>query len=232
MNKILSATSVPVRPALGARRLLVLAGLLCGLAVAWAQGLEFSEALLRWMDREYGRDARERVVDLQHLIGRYASADEDRKLDEVNDFFNAVRYSSDNELWGEKDYWATPYEVLGINSADCEDYALSKYFTLISMGVDEAKLRITYVKAVRLNEAHMVLAYYPSAGGEPMILDNLTDRISSASDRTDLVPVYSFNGTALWLAANRAEGKKVGSSARISLWQDFQAKLARQMGGN
>ena len=60
--------------------------------------------------------------------------------------------------------------MLGINSADCEDYAISKYFTLISMGVDEANLRITYVKALELNEAHMVLAYYASPSSTPPIL--------------------------------------------------------------
>jgi len=196
-----------------------------------AQGLQFSAALFTWVESRYGDDARERVEELQTIIQRYGNESELDKLERVNDFFNDVDYSSDNAIWDQKDYWATPFEVLGINQADCEDYALSKYFTLISMGVPEEKLRISYVKAVVLGEAHMVLAYYPSEDAEPLILDNITSRIRLASDRTDLVPVYSFNGAALWLAVNRVEGKKVGGSDRISRWQKFQTKLQLQMGG-
>lgn len=203
----------------------------CLAGAVLSQGLQFNEALFSWVEDRYGSDARERVEELQEIIQRYADDDESDKLERVNDFFNDVRYSSDNAIWDRKDYWATPFEVLGINMADCEDYALSKYFTLISMGVPEEKLRISYVKAVVLKQAHMVLAYYPEEDAEPLILDNLTNRIRLASDRTDLVPVYSFNGAALWLAVNRVQGKKVGGSDRISRWQKFQTKLQLQMGG-
>lgn len=205
---------------------------LFGLCLAgWvsAQGLVFGNVLLDWMEQQYGRPARERVVALQALVDAYADAAEIDKLAEVNRFFNRVSYASDSAMWDRKDYWATPYEVLGIDSADCEDYAISKYFTLISMGVSEARLRITYVKSLELDEAHMVLAYYPEAAAEPLILDNLTDTMDLAGRRTDLVPVYSFNGADLWLAANRAGGRRVGSSDRLSRWQDFQTKLMQQM---
>ncbi|MCB1791011.1 MAG: transglutaminase-like cysteine peptidase [Gammaproteobacteria bacterium] len=205
--------------------------LLFGLAFggAVATGLAFSDALLQWMEREYGVEARDRVVRLQQLVDSSPGLSEAEKLERVNAFFNKVRYDSDAALWDQKDYWATPFEVLGINSADCEDYAISKYFTLASMGVDEDRLRITYVKSLSLNEAHMVLAYYPSADAEPVILDNLTERIQPAAERTDLVPVYSFNGADLWLAVNRVKEKKVGDADRLSRWQDFQARLMRQM---
>jgi len=195
----------------------------------FAQGLAFSDALLAWMEREYGPAARDRVVALQALVAKGSDLSESGKLRQVNAFFNRVHYDSDSALWDQKDYWATPFEVLGVNSADCEDYAISKYFTLISMGVDEKKLRITYVKSLKLDEAHMVLAYYPSAGAEPLILDNLSEAIEPAAKRDDLVPVYSFNGADLWLAVNRLEGKKVGEADRISRWQAYQAKLMQQM---
>ena len=170
------------------------------------------------------------MVALQELVAKSSGLSETIKLQQVNAFFNRVNYDSDADLWDQKDYWATPYEVLGVNSADCEDYAISKYFTLISMVVDEEKLRITYVKSLKLDEAHMVLAYYPSAGAEPLILDNLLQKIRPAGERDDLMPVYSFNGADLWLAVNRLEGKKVGQANRISRWQAYQARLMRQMG--
>lgn len=199
------------------------------IGVAMATGLAFGDALLDWMEKEYGSAARERVVALQRLVDTAPQLEERAKLDRVNGFFNRVHYDSDYALWDQKDYWATPYEVLGINSADCEDYAISKYFTLLSMGVAQDKLRITYVKSLELNEAHMVLAYYPKADAEPLILDNLMPTILPAGERTDLVPVYSFNGADLWLAVNRVQGKKVGDSDRLSRWQSFQSRLMKQM---
>ena len=202
------------------------------LLVGWvfAQGLTFGAALLEWMERQYGTDARDRVVALQALVEASEGLDERSKLERANRFFNRVAYDSDDALWDQKDYWATPYEVLGINSADCEDYAIAKYFTLLSMGVEEDRLRITYVKSLALNEAHMVLAYYASADAEPLILDNLDESIKPVGRRTDLVPVYSFNGADLWLAVNRVKGTRVGESDRISRWQAYQARLMRQMG--
>jgi predicted transglutaminase-like cysteine proteinase len=218
-----SVISVPRHGLVG----FVLMSLLAGWV--FAQGLAFSGALLDWMEREYGADARARVVALQELVAASPGISESGKLQRVNAFFNRVNYDTDSALWDQKDYWATPFEVLGVNSADCEDYAISKYFTLISMGVDEDRLRITYVKSLKRDEAHMVLAYYPSAEAEPLILDNLTEGIQPAGERDDLVPVYSFNGADLWLAVNRIEGKKVGEADRISRWQAYQAKLLQQM---
>ena len=107
---------------------------------------------------------------LQRLVDTAPLLDERAKLDRVNGFFNRVNYDSDSALWDQKDYWATPFEVLGVNSAASEDYAISKYFTLLSMGVEEERLRITYVKSLTLDQAHMVLAYYPNADAEPLIL--------------------------------------------------------------
>jgi predicted transglutaminase-like cysteine proteinase len=194
-----------------------------------AGGLVFNGDLFDWVEHRYGDAARDRVEALERLITDASALSETERLDRVNRFFNRLDYASDHALWDQKDYWATPFEVLGLNAADCEDYALSKYFTLLSMGVEEARLRVTYVKSLTLNEAHMVLAYYPQPEAEPWILDNLSDDISPARARSDLVPVYSFNGADLWLAVNRAEGRRVGSADRLSRWQDYQARLLRQM---
>ncbi len=208
------------------------------MALLWSTGwvgsqsraLLFNQHLFDWVEKQYGEPARQRVEDLQTLVTLHLKDREVDKLAEVNRFFNKVRYDEDYELWDQKDYWATPFEVLGLNAADCEDYALPKYFTLASMGVPEEKLRVTYVKSITLKQAHMVLAYYSSPAAEPVILDNLIPDIKPATARTDLVPVYSFNGADLWLSVNRVEGKKVGGSDRIKRWQNFQKKLAQQMG--
>jgi predicted transglutaminase-like cysteine proteinase len=39
---------------------------------------------------------------------------------------------------------------------------------------------MTYENAIRLNQAHMVLAYYPRPNAEPLVLDNLEDEVRPA----------------------------------------------------
>ncbi len=187
-----------------------------------------SPKTMAWVVDRYGASAKSRILGWQELIARNQGLDEQRQLELVNDFFNRVRYGTDDEIWGKTDYWATPVEMLSINAADCEDYSIAKYFTLREMGMPIEKLRITYVKSLELDQAHMVLAYYERPDAEPLVLDNLTDRIEMASQRQDLVPVYSFNGDGLWLAKSRGRGKRVGRSDRISLWQDLIAKMANE----
>lgn len=198
---------------------------------ALAEGLSLNAEVLSLVDNRYGHAARDRVVALQNLIERHRNDREEDKLEAVNDFFNEIPYQTDWQLWNREDYWATPIEMLGIRGADCEDYSIAKYFTLLDMGVPAERLRITYVKAVRLNQAHMVLAYYADPDGEPLILDNLTSRILPGSQRLDLVPVYGFNGDSLWLAVSRSRGQKVGGSDRINLWNDVRRKMAQETGG-
>ena len=195
-----------------------------------AEGLGLTAAVLQSVEQRYGAAARGRVEALQALIDSHRNDSDQRKLTAVNDFFNQIPFKSDWDLWNEEDYWATPIEMLGIHGADCEDFSIAKYFTLREMGVSEEKLRITYVKALTLDQAHMVLAYYEDPAGEPVILDNLSDRISPASTRLDLAPVYSFNGESLWLAVSRSRGQKVGASDRINLWNSLRSKLARELG--
>ncbi len=115
-------------------------------------------------------------------------------------------------------------QALQRGAADCEDYAIAKYFSLRQLGVPSHKLRITYVKALRLNQAHMVLTYYPSPGAEPLVLDNLIDAIRPAGQRNDLKPVYAFNAEGLWVPGPQG-GKQVGDSKRLSRWQDLLKKM-------
>lgn len=198
---------------------------------ALADGLDLTGEVLRLVEDRYGQDARERVEALSALIERHRDDSDEDKLEAVNDFFNEIPFYDDWRLWGQEDYWATPFEMLGVEGGDCEDYSIAKYFTLLEMGMPAERLRITYVKAITLNQAHMVLAYYEDPDGEPVILDNLTGRILPATDRRDLVPVYGFNGDSLWLAVSRSRGQKVGASDRINLWNDLRQKMAAEAGG-
>jgi hypothetical protein len=86
-------------------------------------------------------------------------------------------------------------------------------------------MRITYVKAYKLNQAHMVLTYFSSPKAVPVVLDNIISTIELATNRTDLLPVYSFNGSNLWLAKARGTGKLIGGSERLSLWTDLKQRM-------
>ncbi|HDZ3228894.1 TPA: transglutaminase-like cysteine peptidase, partial [Vibrio cholerae] len=156
-------------------------------------------------------------------MAELAPASEQEQLKEVNAFFNQLNFVNDIHLWGSKDYWATPLEFLGSNAGDCEDFTIAKYFSLLELGVSDKKLRLVYVKAIELNQFHMVLAYYSTPSAEPVILDNINPQIKPASKRKDLLPIYSFNGKNLWLMKSN-NGQLAGDSSRLSLWNDLRAR--------
>jgi predicted transglutaminase-like cysteine proteinase len=202
----------------------VLASLYYGIVLA--AGLLIDQALLDKVDKKYGAAAKQRFVDWQELIDNGKAWPESEKLERVNNFFNRnIEFVDDIILWQKIDYWAAPTELLAKGAGDCEDYSIAKYFTLVEMGVDENKLRITYVKALELNQAHMVLTYFDSPRAVPLVLDNLKPDIMPATQRNDLQPVYSFNGTGLWLAKSKGSGQHVGGSDRLSMWTELKLRM-------
>lgn len=194
--------------------------------------LILEQAVMDRVEATYGSDARERVSKWAALVAEDKVLDISRnevKLTRANDYFNQVRWLSDLEHWGEEDYWATPVETLATNGGDCEDYSIGKYFSLLATAVDNDKLRITYVKSLTYNQAHMVLAYYPEPDAEPLILDNINKTILPASKRKDLIPVYSFSGDSIWLA--KARGKKLNTSSQSGLprWKQVNERFKLQL---
>lgn len=189
--------------------------------------LELSNRLMAYVLEEFGETAHQRLENWQRLHALAANAPVDRQLRLVNSFFNRVNFVSDIRHWGEEDYWATPIELLTTNGGDCEDFSIAKYLTLRSMGVPDDQLRIVYVKALELNQAHMVLAWYKTPDADPLVLDNLINDIKPSSERTDLEPVYSFNGEGLWL--NRSGGNaRIGDAGKLDRWQELNKRLSEQ----
>ncbi len=209
-----------------------LAWLLPALLIAFAFAQEvvvITDAQIGKLAESFGPVARERLTSWRTLMNNPKNRvlNDRQKLELVNDFMNRTTFKSDREHWGKEDYWATPVEFLSTNGGDCEDFSIAKYFTLRAIGVADDKLQITYVKEIKVyNEAHMVLAYFATADAEPLILDNINKAIQPASTRTDLIPVYSFNGSGLWLAKEQTgRGQSVGSSDRIGHWKDLQTRM-------
>lgn len=190
--------------------------------------LGLTDKTLSSVEKKYGSPARKRLEGWRDLMELNRNKAENEKLEQVNQFFNQLIFVSDAEHWNVEDYWATPVEMLATNGGDCEDFSIAKYFTLVEMGVPVSRLKITYVKALSLNQAHMVLTYYPTSDSIPLVLDNLIPEIKSASNRRDLVPVYSFNGDGLWLAKEQGLGRNVGKSDRISLWRTLTDRIEKE----
>ena len=186
-----------------------------------------AERMLQAAQR-HGPKAVAGVRALQTVLTAAVDLDDDGRLQAVNQFFNRrIQFREDIEVWGQADYWASPVEMLDKGLGDCEDFAMAKYFSLLSLGMPTAKLRLVYVRAQLggpggVVQAHMVLAYYAQPQAEPLILDNLISELRPASRRPDLTPVFSFNSDGLW--------QGVGSTTagdpmvRLSRWRELLAK--------
>ncbi|VAX21030.1 T1SS associated transglutaminase-like cysteine proteinase LapP [hydrothermal vent metagenome] len=202
-----------------------------GLAAAQESGL--TKEFLDKVSKQYGGSARERLIEWRELIRKNKNnpeLSEKDKLELVNDFFNdEIEFLDDIDHWGKEDYWATPVETLVTQGGDCEDFSIAKYFTLKEMGVPVKKMLITYVKALELDQAHMVLTYYENPASDPLVLDNLIDEIKPGSTRDDLAPVYTFNSDGLWMAKERGRGKKLrGGPQRMIRWRELDSRMKKE----
>lgn len=149
-----------------------------------------------------------------------------QQLEAVNRFFNQhMAFRDDRSIWNQVDYWASPVEALIKGAGDCEDFALAKYFSLRRLGMPTERLRITYVKSLTLNQAHMVLSYYVSDNSDPLVLDNLVDEILPASQRRDLLPVYAFNAEGLFLVEPLTGAITRGDPKQLSRWQGLLKRM-------
>ena len=134
-------------------------------------------------------------------------------LSDVNNEINKIEYKEDIKGWGEKDYWATPNEMLNNKEGDCEDYAISKYFKLKENGFSPDSMRIVHV-TLEDGRSHMVLTYQDDK--DTYVLDNMNKDIVSLKDRKDFKQVYSFNEDGLFIG-----DKRVSDSGRISKWSEL-----------
>ena len=201
------------------------------LVVGLAQALQPDEQkLLQTARQRYGANGVQQTQAWLDMLGRSQSAQESDKIKSVNDFWNQhVHGAEDIAIWKQTDYWATPLESLGKRQGDCEDYVIGKYFSLIALGVPAEKLRFVYVKAriggpsSRVQVAHMVLGYYSKPEAIPLVLDNLLSTILPATQRRDLVPVFSFNTNGVYV-----DGKQASPVERIGRWNDLLLRMKRE----
>lgn len=127
---------------------------------------------------------------------------------------------------GVVDYWSTPYEFSKKGKGDCEDFAISKYYTLKYLGVDVSKIHLTYGWVYNFKAAHMILTYLTENGGR-LVLDNMIPDIKLLVDRHDFTPTFSFNDNTIWLITkhfNDYTYKKIGTSNILSKWNSLESR--------
>jgi predicted transglutaminase-like cysteine proteinase len=208
---------------MGARMVLSGLALFLALSIA-APDLDKMQTLAM---QRYSQRAADTVVAWRKMMEDVRQLPDIDKLNKVNTFFNRrILFQSDTEVWGVEDYWSTPLEFMGKGAGDCEDYVIAKYITLQLLGVGNDHMRLIYVRAKSgstASIAHMVLGYYPQPTEEPLILDNLITSVRPASQRSDLVPVFSFNNDGLWIGG--ASTSAADPTARLSRWRDVLERM-------
>jgi predicted transglutaminase-like cysteine proteinase len=121
------------------------------------------------------------------------------QLQAVNQWANAKPYVDDWVNWHVSDYWETPGEFIA-HGGDCEDYAITKYFSLVRLGFSPDDLRIVVVDDSNARVFHAVLA--ARLDGKTWLLDNLLPQMEEMSAEPQYTPVYSLNEDGWWMHSN------------------------------
>ena len=132
-----------------------------------------------------------------------------RKLSHVNSFMNKIFPAHDISTKASIDYWATPKEFLIQGHGDCEDYAITKYFTLLEIGIPKEKLYFAVVDVKGERSSHMVLFYLENKKSTPLVLDNLSSKVIPLTQREKLIPRFAFNEIDSYKFTNQKFTEKV-----------------------
>lgn len=183
----------------------------------------WTEELYDYLSDTYNPNVEKRARYLQKIILADEHDSTLQKLHDVNNFFNQVQWVSDSLHWGKKEYWQTPMETLIEFKGDCEDIAIAKYTALRVMGIPDRELSLVYSYTNGI--PHMVLAYYDSNNSNPYILDSLNTNILPGDKRTDVMPVYEFNSTTVWITDKHFHKLGKGKPEHLALENELKKRL-------
>ena len=119
-----------------------------------------------------------------------------RQIERVNEYANTKDYVLDVQNYGLEDYWAVPRQFL-YNGGDCEDYAITKFFSLRWLGYPIRDLRIVVIQDTNLRIPHAVLALQEA--DDILIMDNQVGHVLSHERIVHYAPVYSINSEQWWI---------------------------------
>jgi predicted transglutaminase-like cysteine proteinase len=134
----------------------------------------------------------------------------DQQIEVVNEWVNAHPYVEDWANWGLPDYWETPREFL-TRGGDCEDFAITKYYSLIRLGFSAEDMKIVVVKDEKQQMFHAVLSVQ-RIGAQTVVLDNQVAQVVPMAVASYYRPIYSLNGTGWWM---ETQPQFAGSLVRV-----------------
>ena len=132
----------------------------------------------------------------QKYLASIQDLSREKQIRAVNQYANRKQYVLDLDNYGLEDYWAIAREFLQ-NGGDCEDYALTKLFSLRWLGFPTEDLRIVVLQDTNLRIPHAILAV--SSNDDILILDNQIAEVVSHQHIVHYAPVYSINEDHWWI---------------------------------
>lgn len=132
-----------------------------------------------------------RIGKWRKLVAGLKGQPADVQLTRLNKAINRMaRYTDDSKVFGKKDHWATPVEFLR-GRADCEDYAVVKFWSLLELGFRNDQLRLAVVRDRRRGIMHAVVTV--DIGNRKVVLDSLFDHVVDERYILKYAPIYSAN---------------------------------------
>src|SRR5438128_10352956 len=111
------------------------------------------------------------------------------KFGEINRAINlAIRAMSDEALYGETDFWASPLTAFSRGAGDCEDYAIAKFAALRLAGVAAYDLRLLIMRDPVRGDDHAVAA--ARLDGRWLTLDNRRMAMVEDADIRNYRPTF------------------------------------------
>ncbi|MEA1914505.1 MAG: transglutaminase-like cysteine peptidase [Campylobacterota bacterium] len=182
---------------------------------------------IKKIQKEYGGRSGERLSNWNKVMKNAKNDSPLAQARKIDKYFNQYRGKSDATIKNVKyavDTWRTFRNFMGQLGGDCEDYVLSKYYSLVKLGVPKRKLQIwTGWSNIGRGGRHAVLAYFVD-GKDPIILDNLTRYAQRFSKRKSFTPYVYFNE----LKYGKFDGpKKATDDLAIHRYHTFQHWIMR-----
>lgn len=186
----------------------------------------FSPEALRQVEKRNGIRALKRIEDFSVTIAGFKGLALYEQLARVNQYVNGYLPEYDAVVNKQEDYWSTPREFLAAGYGDCEEYAITKYYTLKSLGVEDERLCLAIVRDRYSGGYHMVTIYFGHEDGMPLVLDNLSFRILPLSKRTDLELRYCFNDAGRFTID--AKNRRVKLRGTEPKFDDLKKRIAEE----
>ena len=162
----------------------------------WAKVSEVYAKETEWLVENAVARRNPAARSFEALIAVASSKSPMAQLTTVNAFFNRLSYRSDAATYG-TDTWLTPYRLVLTGGGDCEDFATSKFFTLLYAGLRNDTMKVVIVNDLNLGIAHAVFAVDTEDG--IMILDNQVMAVVPADRIYHYRAIYAVDLTGAWV---------------------------------